>query len=547
MLISNKILDMSSKQTLPNAEDTRSGFLYRSRSPDLLYRTQGVNPRSSFCLIHAKLLDMKCLDCDGSICVDCALSEAHKGHQIQNASPFAPKFSEVKERLNFKLAKIKGNLTQTSKKFASKLEVLRKEKIDEVNVRFEQLVKELNRLQGKIISEIDLHYETIGNSHQVLKKGVEKKLTFLTSSLRTEKLGDLEKIKQELKNLRTVIASGSFSSPTDNDTMQIIFSGGFEKSLTNFCTLSFKSLFHPIKKFSITDEDNLLFETLAENLASFPDDRAFDNSLAIYETPNNEEISLIEERRGDLIPVLKTLSETSTVHKRPAHSKTPLDRERLLDFVSFSEIVHSPIPRRQPSENIPHDNLRRKEPSPIPMGMRNSVTISQLRKLEPGRNTVGQTKTSNQLTSRESQMLKSSPHNRLLGKDKAIFLLGTPASAKQLVVDLTNTSIDDGFIKQNIRSFESLKAAKHLVLNKNAISVKGLNNLLKSVTNLKIETISLESNCLGNKVFDLLLYFCRFNSHLKTVYIRDNPIDRTIEETRQKIDQLKARKVEIII
>jgi len=125
------------------------------------------------CKRHERVLEMYCLNCETKICSECALFDAHRGHNVHKADVVTT-LKQQAELLKYKqrLSEF-HNLNSSISTFVRELFELKNEKIALVNKSFESIISSINAQKAVLAQNIAQYYDSYASSFNAVKARVE--------------------------------------------------------------------------------------------------------------------------------------------------------------------------------------------------------------------------------------------------------------------------------------------------------------------------------------------------------------------------------------
>lgn len=531
----------------------------------------------NLCPRHAKVTDMLCVDCGVSICLDCALFEDHKEHKIENHQSFVDSSAQISQ-LKDKIYKMQKSLADAGHSFRERLETARTQRRSEVIFAFSELAKELERSRTKSLVDVSDYFEHIATSFKTLKNKVNNRINEIAELLckPTDDECRPDKLRRELRNLKSVISSESFARPIGLKTLDLTFNQEAIRVIQNFCTLSTDANYKASKIVHPEEEDNL-FQSFSSMVGDIKESLEIghhlrpDNHLTIgfefdeeikdptskrpfelshsFDDDNNSHKSDRKRNRSkansNLNSKIGTLSNSyndqavSLYQQRAEKGQVTKSEPQKELRTSATMRTFSKSPARQEETHLPsskHQNSK----SPFNKGLRR---IATLQSIDITKSQIKKTR----ILAEDFQSHNTVSANKQAGRERAIQIINGAIATRTKVVDLSNFGLDDHFFTINTPLIRSLKSIRHLIVNNNSIRDTGFKQILQSVIDLKIEAISVCGNLLENRSVEFLVDFSKHNGFLKTLNLKKNRFDLKSDTLKARIDYLQKKGISIVL
>lgn len=539
--------------------------------------------RASFgvCEPHNKVADMLCIDCNVNICLDCVLFDAHKDHKIENNHSFLDttvQFSALKA----KVQKMQSGLSQANQDFRDRLEQSKSNKRAEILNGFAELTKELEKSRMKALLDLGDYFDRVNETFKAVKSRVQTRLTEISDLLGGTHNASLkpDKLRQELRNLKSVISSESFCNPIGLEKVELDFRCDTIKAIRDFCDVRADSRLGQNAKKATEEEENL-FQSFSSLVGDIKESLELKTG---FKSPRNFLASEIAEekpeRENRLLEVCRSIDEdnlsnnSNRARDRPRHvpatnrsnaqsgvntlsnsyneQKINLYQSRNEAFIIRSEpqkemknsatmrtFSKSPMRNDLDAERGQHQKAESSK-SPLNKGLRR---ISTLHSIELSKPNVKKSK----VLPEDFQSHNTVSANRQAGRERALQILNSASATRACVVDLSNFNLDDQFFAANGPLIRSLKSVRHLIINNNAIRDTGFKQILQCVIDLKLEALSVSGNLLENRSIEFLVDFSKHNTFLKTLSMKKNRFDLKSDTLKARIDYLHKKGITVLL
>lgn len=528
--------------------------------------------------------------------------QSANGHTRGNSMISVPKRSTLIEDDN--KTDFNHILKSFSPNFQTETIKIKNQKVSLINNKFDEVVKSLNDLKVKMISQVDQYYTQVIDNFDILKfqlKEIERLLALKAKSGQNAKTLDLfdKKIQQEFSSVHKFLQENPLfqeqeklmNGPVINFDESICFN-----FLSSFCKIeevNFQKVmimdnnFETISK--MAEDENLLLDCDNEYLLEkskmldIVPTNNFENIRNSYIGPktliNRVPLASLStniinlgnfaiEKQKDFVKLNseqqqnKNLSSNST-YKVPTERKTFVNINPYSDYplttpgMFKSGISEWSIPQNDLNHNftispvIKEDiiNLSKTQSIPAPedklintkLNMSQTIKID-LRNLKKIQNKFEkETRKSNMKKSPSSGCFQTNPQ-------KLIEKITNCAFEKSNMLDLCNLDISDKNITDSIGSkIGALDFLKILKLNGNKITEIGVRILLNHLKDSKIETISLQQNDIKESVLESILVYRKGNHSLKFIDVSVNNISHVSNKVRNLVQTLNMIGTNVVI
>jgi len=511
------------------------------------------------CAVHGKPLEIRCLTCTHDICVDCALFFEHRGHKIERHEQHRSQSKNPNSAIQELKGRAEKLLDESNKMIeAFEAETLKRkaQTYESVESGFNDLKSELEKSRACALASVATHYQNLGISFQGYQESISEKIENFLLMI-SKKTKGFEYLNKEFMQIEKMMQAKSLTEPFTNTSITVSFNIDWAASIKNFCKVNRVS--KSVKQSSalkLGEEDNLLQESFTDSV--FKD---------IAETNTGLEERGFEPLYMSQLPLTRTAKSGSFA---PGHFiKSSLPSELKLSLCATPMQLPSYKGRsvfkfdeelwtKKPQQNPLYASVNRFSITPraevFNSGMETSIGPRQSQVLTPKQRIENfqtdrpiRIKTECSPFKREkSSSITSKPSDPRISY-KSHYPQSTRNASKFSAINLANFGMDDFTVQDYFSKLDINPLIKTLTLTNNQLTDRGLKMVLKAITPYQIETLFLANNYLRDRSLDYLMSFAKYNSHLKSVFLQENRIDRKSADTMLKMAKLKKSGIQVFL
>ncbi|CAK69218.1 unnamed protein product (macronuclear) [Paramecium tetraurelia] len=461
--------------------------------------------QGDLCQIHSKTLELVCQEDGEYICVNCALFGNHKFH---NYKPIDIYVKEMEQTLNdittiYEVVKdMSSKIEQKNyaKEFETKMLQSKDSKLQEIDLRFNELFNELNQIKEEFKSRIENNYNIqfdsnirkIESEFTLLKDQADKWLSQTGHQLNyffVEKIQN-QKLKMDAKEIGNSKVNGS----------QLISKIQYQFSQIETCV-------------KLIGEQQHFFVPIENIKNQFPHE-------------NKQQLDQLLLDRED------KLTDSDIIYQ-------DIKDEKLTQSMYISQ---QPTQPASPQYNVGKNNYFSQTLTPGQFQRKDrSVTMLQT---EPSEISAPNTNRNKLSSSKFAKVQKFSKDPKLHDK-----IINTLAMFEKFeMIDFSTLDVTEPLIQAIDEALKNRKIVKVLKMSKCKLTDDLFAKLLTVIEESSVTALHLQSNALTEKALDCLLNIAKVKKHFecKQIYLNGN-INITQAKAKKKIEEIKKYGIQVTI
>lgn len=537
--------------------------------PDNLQFLEQAKQKSSerlLCRKHDKKLELFCHNCQETLCSDCALFAGHKTHDVEHLASARRKVEQKIKTFRQKMIDAKKAIECRSHDLALSVENLKKDKMSEIERGFAELSEALLTTKNSVMSSLGQFYDKLCMSLTVVRTKLNEVEAKVLSTQIEEELAQnpsREKFYQrEIEQIEETLNSKlMLNARQQQDLISLSFDRTIFRTSKSYCKLIFNSdILNSAEKSKRdvdllkNDEENLLHESFRDALKNATESLFNEEVYTVEESMRYKQKLQGSPTPHNYISEIKNYSPLSGVSQKSGQSGIRQGGGR-------SMLKNTP----QPPGSVPQNNFTQKkslnnfETEDTHSRKMDNMSPTLIRNMKPSETTSmrsGSTLQNNVQSlyqHSEKENLTGSQANAYTVSSKAITIdqinaiLDSQMKNRSDTIDLSGLGLMDNGMEILLKRFAELKTGRTLKLNNNRLTDHGLRKILREIKGLKFEYIDFAENNISETVLDYLISFHKYNSILKAVNIRGNPISKTSPTVPKKLKLLDEQKILVMM